>query len=361
MANEKRVYNEDKTSYSVYDDKGNWKGGGLAGTENWASNPSSANMGDITPAAQALLGKSSGGGSSGGSSSSSNQSNNYSSDMSKALSQQQSAMEKMYNQQAEAQAAKIRQAIASQTQQAEATKADYTNQMNTSIGTLNTERAKIPGQVETANNTASSRGMVNAQSIRNSLAQMGLLQSGESASQQLLNDTSVSNNINANTMQGREIDTQLGSRIASSQAELASKIKAINDAISVARASGDENALMALTNAQHQIALSAANNNATMNNFQYQFGQDAIANNRWNQTFEQQKAQDAFNNGIAEGNLTGYYGGTYYKNGVPQTGGGTATLPSSIAKLYPNATNVVEMSNGYSFTSANGVKTYYSK
>ena len=358
----KLVYNDDKTSYNSYDDKGNWKGGGLAGTENWASNPSSANMGDITPAAMATLGKSSGGSSGGSSgSSSNNQSNNYSSDMRNALAQQQPAMEKMYNQQAEAQAAKIRQAIASQTQQAEATKADYTNQMNTSIGTLNTERAKIPGQVETANNTASSRGMVNAQSIRNSLAQMGLLQSGESASQQLLNDTSVSNNINANTMQGREIDTQLGSRIASSQAELASKIKAINDAISVARASGDENALMALTQAQNQIALSAANNNATMNNFQYQLGQDATANNRWNQTFEQQKAQDAFNNGIAEGNLTGYYGGTYYKNGVPQTGGGTATLPSSIAKLYPNATNVVEMSNGYSFTSANGVKTYYSK
>jgi len=243
----------------------------------------------------------------------------YVSLMRQSLADQQTAQTNMYNQQAADKATKIRQAIATQSQQADATKADYTNQMNTAIGTLNTERAKIPGQTATFNNTASFQGMNNERNTRNSLAQMGLLQSGESGSQQLINDVGTANRINANNLQGQQIDTNYGNQIASSQTDLASKIKAVNDAMAVARANGDENALAALTYAQNQIALSAAQNNVNMNNFQYQIGRDTTANNQWDKTFNQNVAQDNFNNSINEGQLTGYYGGIHYINGIPQT------------------------------------------
>ena len=243
----------------------------------------------------------------------------YAALMKQSLADQQSAQTTMYNQQATDQATKIRQALASQSQQADATKADYTNQMNTAIGTLNTERAKLPGQTATLNNTASFQGMNNERNTQNSLAQMGLLQSGESGTQQLLNDVGTANRINANNLQGQSLDTNFGNQIASSQTDLASKVKAINDAMAVAQASGDENALSALTNAQNQIALSAAQNNTAMNNFQYQDSRNAEANNQWQQSFDEQKAQDAANNAFNESQLTGYYGGVHYVNGVPQT------------------------------------------
>jgi hypothetical protein len=243
----------------------------------------------------------------------------YTALMKKSLEDQQTAQTTMYNQQATDQATKIRQALASQSQQADATKADYTNQMNTAIGTLNTERAKLPGQTTTLNNTASFQGMNNERNTRNSLAQQGLLQSGESGTQQLMNDVGTANNINANNLQGQQLDTNFGNQIASDQTDLASKVKAINDAIAIAQASGDENSLAALTNAQNQIALSAAQNNTTMNNFQYQNSKDVAGNNQWQQTFDQQKAQDAANNAFNESQLTGYYGGVHYVNGVAQT------------------------------------------
>jgi len=363
----------------------------------------------------------------------------YTALMKQSLADQQAAQATMYNQQATDQAAKIRQALASQSQQADATKADYTNQMNAAIGTLNTERAKIPGQTTTFNNAASFQGMNNERNVRNSLAQMGLLQSGESGTQQLINDVGTANRINANNLQGQQLDTNFGNQIASSQTDLASKIKAVNDAIAIAQANGDENALAALTYAQNQIALSAAQNNTTMNNFQYQASRNAEANNQWQQTFD---ANNAFN----EGQLTGYYGGVHYVNGVAQTPttsndtygfqadvdanpgknvqlyvpgqtqlgagdvflGGPAVLgkdklngatriwgadryetakeyteyltrqnsqpvqanqqtstaptalPSSIASMFPGATNVTKDANGnYNFTSANGGKVIY--
>lgn len=239
--------------------------------------------------------------------------------MTAAMNAQTAAQTAMYNQQATDQATAIRQAMAAQTQQADANKADYTNQTNAAIGTLNTERAKIPGQVTTQNNTASNAGMVNAQHIRNSLAQMGLLQSGENLSQQLANDISVNRNVNSNELAGQQADQNFGTQTANAQIDLATKVKSINDAIAVAQASGDENALMALKNAQNQIALVTAQNNTTMNNFQYQTSRDTNADNQWKQSFDAQKAQDNFNNAIAEGNLTGYYGGVHYVNGVAQT------------------------------------------
>lgn len=216
--------------------------------------------------------------------------------MQDALAAQNKAQANLYNQQAAEQAAKIRQAIQSQTQQGNATKADYTNQMNTAIGTMDTEKAKIPGQVTKLNNSASSTGMMNAQKIRNSLAQMGLLQSGESASQQLLNDTMVSNNVNANNLQGQEIGTEYESKIASAQTDLASKTKQINDAIALAQSQGDENALYALKDAQAKIANAGAQSAVDYNNFAYTAGRDAVNDRMTQQQMEARAIQQALDN-----------------------------------------------------------------
>lgn len=217
-------------------------------------------------------------------------------DMKNSLQSQLTAQTNLYNQQASDQAARIRQAIERQKQQAESTKTDYTNQMNMAIGTLNAERAKIPGQITNLNNQASSRGMINAQHIRNALAQMGLLQSGESASQQLLNDTTVQNNINANNLQGQQIDTSYGDKIASAQTDLASKVKAINDAIALAQSQGDEQSLMALQDAQAKIANAAAQGAVDYNNWAYKYGQDATQNRQWQQTFDANQVQNNIDN-----------------------------------------------------------------
>jgi len=217
-------------------------------------------------------------------------------DMQTAQAGQLKTQTDMYNQQATDQATKIRQAIATQTQQSDATKQDYTNQMNTAIGTLNTERAKLPGQTATLSNQASSQGMERAGRTRNALAQMGLLQSGESASQQLLNDTTVSNQINANNLQGQELDTQYGNKISSAQTDLASKVKQINDAIALAQSQGDENALMVLQDAQNKIAGAGAQSAVDYNTFAYKAGQDATNNRMNQQQIDARNVQDALDN-----------------------------------------------------------------
>lgn len=244
-----------------------------------------------------------------------------------ALDAQTASQTTLYNQQAEAQAAKIRQAIERQAQQGEATKTDYTNQMNTAIGTLNTERAKIPGQVTNLNNQASSSGMVNADHIRSALAQMGLLQSGESASQQLLNNTTVQNNINANNLQGQELDASYGNQIASAQTDLAAKVKQINDAIALAQAQGDESSLLVLQDAQAKIANAGATNAASYLDWAYKANQDATQNRMAQQEIDAKAVQDAFDNvyrqnqadlaarqwdssfGLQQGQLLGSYNG----------------------------------------------------
>ena len=213
-----------------------------------------------------------------------------------ALDAQTASQTTLYNQQAEAQAAEIRQAIERQAQQGEATKTDYTNQMNTAIGTLNTERAKIPGQVTNLNNQASSSGMVNADHIRSALAQMGLLQSGESASQQLLNNTTVQNNINANNLQGQELDASYGNQIASAQTDLAAKVKQINDAIALAQAQGDESSLLVLQDAQAKIANAGAANAASYLDWAYKANQDATTNRMTQQQIDAKTVQDAIDN-----------------------------------------------------------------
>jgi HRD ubiquitin ligase complex, ER membrane component len=227
----------------------------------------------------------------------------YAAQMKAALEAQQAALAAMYTQQAQAQAEQIRQAIAAQIAQSEATKADYTNQMNAAITSLNTERGNLPGQVTAENNQASANGAMSAQHIRSALAQMGLLQSGESASQQLANDATVGNNINANNLQGQQIDAQYANQIAAYQADLVSKTKAINDAIAQAQANGDTNALAALQQAQAQIALSAAQNNTTLNQYQYQIWQDAIKNSQAQQQINNQASQFAQQLGLSQQQL----------------------------------------------------------
>jgi len=164
-------------------------------------------------------------------------------------------------------------------------KEGYDKQLAAQLQTYNTERAKIPAQTTVTNNEASSRGKINAQQIRNALAQMGLLQSGESATQQLANDISTANYINTNRLQAQNLDASYADKMAAA------------------------------------IAQNAVN----YNNAAYQLGRDATSDNQWNQTFAQQQAQDAFNNAINATNATGY-------------------APKTISDLYPgwsasNSTN----------------------
>jgi len=175
------------------------------------------------------------------------------------------AMQASSNQQTEAAAA--REAAAAATRQAEAEairvrqtqaladlKSTMEGQLASQVGTLNTERSKIPGQTETANNAASSTGMVNAQHIRNALSQMGLLQSGESATQQLANNSNTANNINANNLAGQQLDASFADKIVAAQAQAA----------------------------------------VDYNKASYQYGRDAVADNQWLVTSGQ--AQQSINN-----------------------------------------------------------------
>jgi len=279
-----RTYNSDGTSYTDTDSSGRQTGWGLAGTENYS-----------TPSY------------SGGSSSSSGSSTNSLYDNSASAAAIKDAQEK---------------AMAYM-------KTAYDDQLAATVGGYNTERAKIPAQVTVANNTASSTGLTNANHIRSALSQMGLLQSGESATQQLANDIGTASNINANTLQGQALDASYADKIAAAKAE-----NAVN-----------------YNNAAYQMSKDATSENQANAQLAAQIAQ-------YQQSLAQQKAQDKFNNGIAEGTLTGYYGGTYYKNGIAQDTSSVA-LPASIASLYPGATNVVRTGNGYSFTNANGIKSYY--
>jgi len=284
---------------------------------------------------------------------------------------------------------------AAQSAAAATTKAAYDNQLAAQIGTYATQRAAIPGQTTVANNQASSQGMVNADHIRNALSQMGLLQSGESASQQLTNDVGTASNINANNLQEQALDAGFADKIATAQAQ------------------------------------SAIDYNAAVRQQQSTDNQ----NTQWQQSFDQQKAQDAANNAFNQSQFDNYWHGTDYNNGVAQTPttsndtygfqadvnanpgknirlyvpgqtqmgagdvflGGTAVLsndklngaqrvwgnnrqdtakeytkyleqrnsaspaalPSSLAYQYPGATNVVKTANGYNFTSSTGSPVYY--
>ena len=288
---------------------------------------------------------------------------------------------------------------AAQAAAAASTKSAYDSQLAAQIGTYNTERATIPAQTTVNNNQASSQGMANADHIRNALSQMGLLQSGESASQQLTNDVGTASNINANNLQSQALDASFADKIATAQAQ-----SAIDYNTAVRQQQSTDN-----------------------------------QNTQWQQSFDQQKAQDAASNALNQSIFDGYYKGVNYKNGVAQTPttsndtyavgadyenarkanpngniqlyipgqtqmgagdaflGGTAVLsnadlgqatriagltakdtadeytkyltqqnsaapaklPSYLASRYPGATNVVKTANGYKFTSSTGSPVYY--
>lgn len=233
----------------------------------------------------------------------------YFQQMKDTLASQNDAQTALYNQQAADQAAKIKQALAQQQLTADANLKDLNTQYGASIDTLNTDRAKLPQQTTDLNNDASLRGQQNASKIRNAMAQMGILQSGESASQGLQNDTNTSNQVNANNLQQQTLDADFGQKIATAQQELANKSDQIRQAMALAQSQGDENALTALKDAQAQINASTAANATALQNWQYQIGRDTTSDNQWNQTFNANQAQLATQNAMNAANLTGVYNG----------------------------------------------------
>lgn len=262
-------------------------------------------------------------------------------------------------------------------QDAAALKTTYDNQLQATINPYKTAQANIPAQTTSLNNQASSTGMVNAQHIRNALSQMGLLQSGESASQQLLNDTSTANNINANNLAGQQLDASYNDKIAAATAQNALDYNnAVTHASEFAQQMGLSQAQLANTIAQQGI------NNAyrdkafaqAANQFAQQMGlsqaQYASGLSQWAQTFNSQQSQNAFNNAVSAAQVTGYapkaisdlYPSTTAASatGTSSSSSSSASLPSSVASAYPNATNVVSAGNGsYKFNDASGNLVYY--
>ena len=263
-----------------------------------------------------------------------------------------SAMQATSSQQAEATAAREAAAEAARQQEAEAIrirqaqalanlKSTMEGQLAAQVGTYNTERAKIPGQTETANNTASATGMVNAQHIRNALNQMGLLQSGESATQQLSNNIGVASNINANNLAGQQLDASYADKIVAAQAKAAvdyntaayqygrdavadnqwlvtsgqAQQQINNQSAQFAQTLGMSQQQLAVQIAQNgaQNALAAAGLAQNASQFAAQLGlstaeyYSGLA--QWALNYNAAVDQTEFNNGIAVGNTTGNYAG----------------------------------------------------
>ncbi|MDP4158148.1 MAG: hypothetical protein Q8911_00080 [Bacillota bacterium] len=261
---------------------------------------------------------------------------------------------------------------------ADALKPVYDNQLQATINPYKTAQAQIPTQTASLNNQASSQGMVNAQHIRNALAQMGLLQSGESASQQLANDTATANNINANNLAAQQLDASYNDKIAAATAQNALDYNnAVTHASEFAQQMGLSEAQLANTINQQGIdnayrdkalAQSASQFAQQLGLSQQQFNAGL---SQWAQTYAANQAQNAFNNGIAASNLTGYvapvvsnlYPSTSSNNKVSSsanTSSSSASLPSSVAAMYPGATNVSSLGNGtYKFNDSSGNSVYY--
>ena len=102
-------------------------------------------------------------------------------------------------------------------------------------------------------------------------------------------------------------------------------------------------------------------------NEQYEF-QEKLK--QWEKEFEEMKRQNKFGNAVSAAEITRWapsaitdmYPG--WSNGGSQSRNtntaNQATLPATIANLYPGATNVVrDASGGYTFTSASGVRQRY--
>jgi len=262
------------------------------------------------------------------------------------------AMQATSNQQAEATAAREAAAEAARQAEAEAIrirqaqalanlKTTMEGQLASQVGTYNTERAKIPGQTETANNTASSTGMVNAQHIRNALSQMGLLQSGESATQQLANNSNTANNINANNLAGQQLDASFADKIVAAQAQAAvdyntaayqygrdavadnqwlvtsgqAQQQIDNQSSQFAQTLGLSQQQLAAQIAQNgaQNSLAAAGLAQNASQFAQQLGlstqQYYSGLQQWALNYNASVGQQEFNNGITVGNATNHYAG----------------------------------------------------
>lgn len=174
----------------------------------------------------------------------------------------------LYQQQAAEKLASIRAAIGRQKTSAQGNISNIQNQYDTAATTAQNQARELPGQFTQLNNQASNRGQINAQRIRTAMAQMGLGQSGESASQQLQQGIDTSNQINTNNQQLQKLTTDINTQITGLQGEKAAKIAAIQQAIADAEASGDDNAALALSEAQAKIVSEAS--------------QNAVAQNQWN-------------------------------------------------------------------------------
>ncbi len=258
--------------------------------------------------------------------------------------------------------------------QTDALKTTYGDQLKATIRPYETAKAEIPGQVATFNNQASNNGMVNAQKIRNTLSQMGLLQSGESASQQLTNNVGTANSINANNLQGQQLETGYNDKIAMATAQNALelnnalfKVDQLSQTLGLSQAQfAAQLAQQGVDNAYRDKAFAQSANQFAqqlgMSQQQYASGLD-----QWAKTFAQQQAQDTFNNGINAGNLTGYapkiisdlYPNMSNPNSTTKTSTATG-LPPEVASSFPGATLISSNNGSYKFTNANGDLVYYS-
>jgi len=102
-------------------------------------------------------------------------------------------------------------------------------------------------------------------------------------------------------------------------------------------------------------------------NEQYEF-QEKLK--QWEREFEEQKRQNRFGNAVSASEITRWAPSAITDMYPGWSSGGSqsrntnttnqATLPATIANLYPGATNVVrDASGGYTFTSASGVRQRY--
>lgn len=174
----------------------------------------------------------------------------------------------LYEQQAAERVARIRAAIQRQKTAAEGNISGINTQYGTAIQTAQNYGKELPGQFVQLSNQASNRGMVNAQRIRNAMANMGLGQSGASASQQLEQGIATDNAINANNQQLQNLTTDINTQVTGLQGEQAAKVAAIRQAIADAEAAGDEDSALALSNAQAQIVAEANQNAVGRNNWE---------------------------------------------------------------------------------------------
>lgn len=211
----------------------------------------------------------------------------------------------LYEQMARERAAQIRAAIQRQKTAAQADIEHLRSQYGSAISEIEAERGKLPTEFQRLRDQASNRGMINAQRIRNALAQMGLGQSGESASQQLAQGIATSQQIADANLRQQEIDAEMARQLGTMESDLATQVSRIEQQIRDAEAAGDEQAMLALREAQAQIIAEAqANAQAKaqwdmaiadrIRQAQMQAQQDAWDRGGFESAFDKWKAEQAY-------------------------------------------------------------------